>query len=416
MKSGTMQKQYAIRQSLLLGIGIGVVLALVFAAGYFTHDLIKLPLGNSVQAASEGYPLLDEVQGLIDRHFLREQPSYAERQYGAIRGMLAALNDRFTFFIDPPVAASESDALAGTYGGIGAQAKRNATGGVELYPYDDSPALKAGIANGDILTAINGTTLDPALTPDRIDQMLRGEVKDGGGVTLTVQRAATDEEYSVFVPFAVINIPSVTWHALAEDPSIGYLQVTLFTGRTPDELKSAIQGLSSHNVRALVLDLRNNTGGLLQESIQVANAFVPNGPLVFEDGRDKEQVFNAQANAVLTDLPLAVLVNNRTASGAELVAGAIQDTQRGVLVGQKTYGKGTVQQIFPLSDGSSLHVTSAAWLTPNHHALDQVGLTPDVALEADAQGRDVELGEAVRYLVAALQPESATPEATASAG
>lgn len=415
MKLGAMQKHHAIRQSLLLGIGLGIGLALVFAAGFFARDLVSLATGNSAQA-SGGYPLLDEVQGLIDRHFLREQPDYSTRQYAAIRGMLAALNDRFTFFIDPPVAASESDALAGTYGGIGVQAKRNADGLVELYPYADSPALAAGIADGDILLAINGTTLTSTLAQDQIDQMLRGEVKAGSGADLTLRRATDGEEFSVFVPFAVINVPSVTWRALAEDPTIGYVQVSLFTGRTPDELKTALAGLNDRQVRALVLDLRNNTGGLLQESIQVANAFVRSGPLVYEDDKQGEQVFNAQTNAALTDLPLVVLVNNRTASGAELVAGAIQDAGRGVLIGQKTYGKGTVQQIFPLSDGSSLHVTSAEWLTPKHHALDLVGLQPDIPLEADAQGRDVELAAAVHYLetdgqAAAAEMDTATAEA-----
>ncbi len=392
-----------------------MLLALVFGAGFFARDIIRLPLSVSAAASVDGYPLLDEVQALIDKHFLREQPSQIERQYAAIRGMLSSLNDRFTFFIDPPVAASESDALAGTYGGIGVQIKRNEKGEFELYPYADSPAITAGIADGDVLTAINETPLDSAVTQDGIDQMMRGEVKEGSGVQITVTRAATGDNLTVFVPFAVINVPSVTWRVLAEDSSIGYVQVSLFTGRTPVELKNALQDLNSKHVQALVLDLRNNTGGLLQESVQVANAFIGTGPLAFEDDKQNEQVFNAQADALITNLPLTVLVNDHTASGAELVAGALQDDQRGVLIGQKTYGKGTVQQIYPLSDGSSLHITAAAWLTPKKHALDTVGLQPDIPLVPDPQGRDVELGEAVRYLQQKLGSNEATPEATVRA-
>ncbi|MEO8392487.1 MAG: S41 family peptidase [Chloroflexota bacterium] len=408
-----MQKQTArdIGRSLLMGVGIGVLMALIFGAGFFARDVIHLPA--SVAAASgDGYPLLDEVQGLIDRHFLRDQPTATQREYAAIRGMLSSLNDRFTFFIDPPVAASESDALAGTYGGIGVQIKRNEKGGIELYPYNDSPASKAGIADGDVLLAINGTALDSSTAQDAIDQMMRGEVKEGSGVQLTVAHVAGGDNLTVFVPFAVINVPSVTWHMLAEDSSIGYVQVSLFTGRTPDELKTALQDLNSKHVQALVLDLRNNAGGLLQESVEVANAFIGSGPLAFEDAKDGEQAFNAQADALITSLPLTVLVNDHTASGAELVAGALQDDQRGILIGQKTYGKGTVQQIYPLSDGSSLHITAAAWLTPKKHALDQAGLQPDIALVPDAEGRDVELGEAVRYLQQKLGSDEATPEAT----
>jgi len=202
----------------------------------------------------------------------------------------------------------------------------------------------------------------------------------------------------------------VIWRVLPEDTTIGYVQVTRFTGRTPDELKTALADLKTHEVAALVLDLRDNTGGLLQESIEVANAFLGSGPLVYEVNNGGEQVFTADPHGLVTDLPLVVLVNERTASGAELVAGAIQDDHRGILIGQKTFGKGTVQQIFPLSDKSSLHVTAAEWLTPLRHALDTVGLEPDVAMIPDAQGRDVELGEAVRQLEQSIQ-EEATPEA-----
>jgi carboxyl-terminal processing protease len=402
-----------VRRSLLIGIGIGLTLALFFVAGFFARDLINLP--PALVAAEDNYPLLEEVQALLDRHYLREQPSLEARQYAAIRGMLSSLNDRFTFFIDPPVAASESDALAGTYGGIGVQIKRNEAGEIELYPYDDSPAQKAGIVNGDVLLGVTGAALDANTPPDSIDQMLRGEVKDGNGVELIVRRASNGEQFTVFIPFDVINVPSVIWRVLAEDQALGYVQITSFTGRTPDELRTALADLQASGVHGLVLDLRNNTGGLLQESIQVANAFVDSGTLVYEVDKRGERSFEAQADASLTDLPLVVLVNGLTASGAELVAGAIQDDQRGILIGQKTYGKGTVQQIFPLSDESSLHVTSAEWLTPGRHALDTVGLTPDIAMIPDAQGRDVELGEAVRHLERVLANGEAALEVTADA-
>lgn len=388
------------KRSLLLGLVTGVLMALVFAAGYFARDLVPLTSFAGQPLSSESdYPLLDEVQGFIDRNFLREQPAHSVREYAAIRGMLGSLNDRFTFFIDPPVAASESDALAGTYGGIGVQLKRNDQGEIELYPYADSPAERAGLANGDKLRAVNNAELDLTLGQDQVDQMLRGEVGEGSGVEITVERADNSGEFTTFIAFEVINVPSVIWRVLAEVPSIGYIQVTSFTGRTPDELKNAIDDLNSFQVQALVLDLRNNTGGLLQESIQVANAFVGSGPLVYEINKQGENVFNADPDKLLTDLPLAVLVNGYTASGAELVAGAIQDDERGILIGQKTYGKGTVQQIFPLSDQSSLHVTSAEWLTPGRHALDTVGLEPDISMIPDAQGRDVELSEAIRHLL-----------------
>ena len=146
------------------------------------------------------------------------------------------------------------------------------------------------------------------------------------------------------------------------------------------------------------MDLRNNSGGLLQESINVADEFISEGVLVSERDADGERSFYATEGGLATDWPLAILVNQGTASGAELVAGALQDYERGLVYGQKTYGKGTIQQIFPLSDGSSLHITSAEWFTPDGRALSDNGLEPDIAMIPDATGRDVELGEAVRQL------------------
>jgi carboxyl-terminal processing protease len=177
------------------------------------------------------------------------------------------------------------------------------------------------------------------------------------------------------------------------------LQIIRFTGRTPDELTSALTDLDALEVSALILDLRNNSGGLLQESIDVASQFIPaNDVIVYEKSKDSERTFNAAPNGLATDIPMVVLVNQGTASASELVAGAIQDHERGILVGQQTFGKGTVQQIFRLSDSSSIHITSAEWLTPNRRQLENIGLEPNITMIPDVNGRDVELGEAIRYL------------------
>jgi len=389
--------QHDLRRSLLLGVGLGLGLALVFLAGFVFRDVIS-PAPVVFASSGTSYPLLDEVQALIDAHYLRSQPDFSQRQYAAVRGMLGTLDDRYTFFIDPPVAASESDVLAGTYGGIGVQIQRNEAGELALYPFVESPAEKQGIENGDILRAINGVPLDPAQSQDAIDQLLRGEVKADSGVEITVFKPSTGEEFTTFILFDVINVPSVVWRVLAEDERLGYVQVLRFTARTPEELGEAFADLRNSNIVALVLDLRNNTGGLLQESIDVADEFIDSGVIVYERDNEHEQTFNANAGGGWVEFPLIVLVNNLTASGAELVAGAIRDSGRGILIGQTTYGKGTVQQIFSLSDQSSLHITSAEWFTPSRQPLDSIGLTPDVAMIPDPNGRDVELGEAIRRL------------------
>lgn len=394
-------------RSILLGLVCGVGIALIFTAGFFFRELAGLPVRVSASASdADSYPLLDEVQSLLDSHFVREQPDFPTRQYAAVRGMLSALADPYTFFIDPPVAASESDVLAGTYGGIGVQIQRSEAGELVLYPFADSPALAAGIEAGDILRALDGQAVDVTLPQDAIDQMLRGEVRDGNGVEITVDRAATGESFTAFVPFAVINVPSIVWRVLQEDSELGYVQIMRFTSRTPEELITAIEDLRAADITGLVLDLRGNTGGLLQESITVADEFIDTGVIVHERDNTSEQAHNARGGGVAVDIPLAVLINERTASGAELVAGAIQDQSRGILIGTTTYGKGTVQQIFPLTDGSSLHVTSSEWFTPNHQPLDQVGLQPDIPMQPDPNGLDVVLGEAIRQLQDELQLEN----------
>jgi carboxyl-terminal processing protease len=196
----------------------------------------------------------------------------------------------------------------------------------------------------------------------------------------------------------VINVPSVIWRVLEEDERVGYMHVLRFTSRTPDEVRTAIAELSAAGVEGLALDLRNNAGGLLAESIAVADEFLDGGVLAYETNRVGEEVFNAQPGGAGVEYPLVVLVNRGTASGAELVAGALRDRERGILIGQQTYGKGTVQQIYLLADRSSLHVTAAEWFTPARTPLDGEGLEPNIAMIPDENGRDVELGEAVRQL------------------
>jgi carboxyl-terminal processing protease len=383
----------------VLGLGIG----LAFAAGFLLRDVT----GGSLQAlaadpATGGYPLLQEVQTLLDQHYLREQPDPQQREYAAIRGMLSSLSDRYTFFIDPPVAASESDVLAGTYGGIGVEIQRNEAGEIVLTPFEDGPAARAGVQVGDILVAVNGMAVELTMQQDAIDQLLRGEVKADSGVEITTRRRATSEVVTQFILFDVINVPSVIWRVLDEAPTVGYMHVLRFTSRTPEEVRTAMAALSAADIRALVLDLRDNSGGLLAESISVADEFLDAGVLAYERQRSGEQEFPGVPGGVGLGYPLVVLVNSGTASGAELVAGAIQDSERGILIGQVTYGKGTIQQIYTLSDSSSLHVTAAEWLTPDRRQLDGTGLQPEIAMIPDVNGRDVELGEAIRYLSAKL--------------
>ena len=382
--------------TLIRGVLAGIVLSAVFLAGFFLGG--QMPVGAQNSDGRGEFPLLDEARSLLQAHYLRPLPDARTMEHGAIRGYLEVLDDPFTYFVEPPVAQNESDVLAGQYGGIGAQLKLNERGFFVLYPFPEGPATEAGVQDGDILLAVNGEAIAPGTRLDAVERLLRGEVGEGRGVTLTLRRPESEETREIFVPFAVVQVPSVVWRVLAEEPRIGYVQIIRFTARTPDELRTALDELEGQGVEALVLDLRSNSGGLLQEAVEVASEFLDDGVIFYEVTRDGETAKRADPGGKALDQPLAVLVNHGTASAAELVAGALRDHGRGVLIGQQTYGKGSVQYIFRLADESSIHITAAEWFTPNRDPINGVGLVPDISMIPAEDGRDVELGEAIRQL------------------
>ncbi len=377
-----------------------------FFVGFYTRDQV-------VTASAERFPLLAQAEDFVSQYYVRLPPANPQLEYGAIRGMIGALGDKFSFFIDPPVAQSETNVLSGRYGGIGVQIKHDASGYFALYPIPNSPADKAGVQNGDILLAVNGKDVPPTAQADVVDQLLRGEVKPNNGVTFAVRRGSNPPQ-SFTIDFAEIEIPSVIWRVLNEDSTIGYIQLINFTNRTPDELQAAVTGLTAKAVKGIILDVRNNPGGLLDESIKAAGFFLNGGPVVIERTRTTEKVMNAPAGNA-TDLPLVVLINGGTASAAELVAAALHDRGRALLLGQQSYGKGSVQLILELTDKSSMHLTTAEWLPPSRNSLNGVGLKPDVPMIPDQNGRDVELGEAITRLHGLVGAPTFTPIPTITA-
>lgn len=376
------------------------LVGMAFGGGFIMRDVTQAPPQASAQTdAPMNFELLQQVHMLVSQNYVRELPDQTALEYSAIRGYLSTLNDPYTFFNDPPVTSSESDALAGRYGGIGVIVNRNEAGLIELFPYPDSPAARAGILDGDILVAINDVPIDINERLDVIRQMTRGEIKDGAGVRITVRRPDSEEKRTYDILFEEIRVPSVIWRVLQEDASIGYVQITNFTALTPEEFQQAMANLNAANVTALILDLRNNPGGLLKESIDIADEFLNSGTILIEESRASGRVLSeATAGGTATDLPVVVLTNRGTASAAEVVAGAIQANQRGILIGQRTLGKGSVQFIFRLNDGSSIHITASLWLTPTEAPLDGIGLVPNIEMIPDENNRDVELGEAIRQV------------------
>jgi carboxyl-terminal processing protease len=368
-------------------------------AGYALRDYVVNDTPTEQEA--EEFSLYWEVWHRIEEQFYSGVPQDSTATYGAIRGALATLNDPYTIFIEPEPASQEKAQLEGQFGGIGAFVRRDEDGRVILEPMRDQAAQQAGLQNNDILIAIDGEQVLPEMTTDEIILKIRGEV--GTEVVLTVARDGVEGSIDLYVIRAVIETPSAYWRLLEEDPTIGYVQLTAFTERSNEELNDAFDELINQGAKSFILDLRGNGGGLLETAVDVASQFLRDGAVLVEDRKNEgERVYNVRAGGKVLDQPLVVLGDGGTASASEIVVGALQDHKRAVLIGEKTFGKGSVQLIYELSDSSRLHVTVAKWFTPNHNAIDGVGLQPDIEVlitdEDRANGRDPQLARAISYL------------------
>lgn len=375
---------------------IGLLIEAAFVAGLLLAPAL-LPV-SPLTLGRNPAGLYGEAWEAAERSFYGEVPSDTVRTYGAIRGMLQTYNDPYTAFFEPPATQQQSQQLAGKFGGIGSMVRREADGRIVLSPYPDRPAAQAGVQEGDVLVKVNERVITPDMNFDVISQLLRGEV--GTQVTIGVLRQT--QALTFTITRAEIASPSVTWRVLSEAPSIGYVAISIFAQPTRDELVRALDDLRAKGATRLILDLRDNGGGLLDSAVEVASQFL-DGLIVIEarrTGGDRD--FKAAPRGAARDWPLIVLVNGGTASASEIVAGAIQDWQRGKLVGDQTFGKGSVQNVMPLSDGSSLHVTVAQWLTPHRRQITGKGLTPDVMVgrtpDDVAAGRDPQLAAAIAEL------------------
>lgn len=378
-----------------------------FLAGYFTNDYVAFLNGNRSDTAEaavmpEGeLGLFWEGWGLIEQNFIGETPDDTALNYAALRGALTSLEDPYTIFLEPVVRQEEQISLRGNYGGIGAYIQRNEEGEAILLPIPGNPAEAAGILEGDVLIAIDGERVTAEMTSDMIAEIVRGE--KGTTVTLTVIHPGESEAVDVTIERGDILVPSVISRILPDEPTIGYIQLSRFSGESAGEVETAVLALQDQGAESIILDLRGNGGGLLDAAVEIADQFVTEGDLLYQESkREGERIYEATAEAVDADVPLVVLVDRGSASASEILAGALQDLDRATLIGMQTFGKGSVQLVYDLSDGSSIHVTSARWFTPNRHQIDQQGLTPDIVVEPTAEGaesgRDEILERAVGFI------------------
>jgi len=383
--------------SLLLSIAlIGTSFLAGFGTGWF---VLRARQPTPIAGGPEEFELFWEAWEIVEREFYGELPGPQEFTHGAIQGALGSLDDPATILVKPKAAEDQMIELKGIYEGIGAlvgvdKQKRI----VIVAPFDGSPAIQAGIMAGDVILEVDDRVVTGMALEDVV-HLIRGP--RGTKVQLTILREGESESLVFEIIRDRVELVTVAWRVI---DAIGYVRIALFSERTSGELEKALQELRKEEIKGLILDLRNNPGGVFPSAaIEVASQFLEEGIIVYEQDKDgREKPYSVKGGGLATDIPLVVLVNKGSASNSEVVAGAIQDHRRGVLIGEQTFGKGSVQRIHELSDGSGLYVTTAILLTPNRHPIQEEGLTPDIEVpftteDLQAQ-RDPQLERGLEYL------------------
>jgi carboxyl-terminal processing protease len=372
-----------------------LLLALVYTLGYVSND----GGGGSTTRAAEpadppdgdggsgfDYRTLDQIVDILkDDYFARENLDEQLLYEAAIRGLIDSLNDSGTFYID---AQTQRTAVgpSGSFEGIGATVSEQNGAIVIIRPFPGSPAEAAGILSGDIILAVDGESTEGWAVDEAVFR-IRGD--RGTQVTLTVQHLDGTSE-DITITRDEVRVDSVTTEppgGILRDASgnevtdIGYIRISEFTQFTPQEVETAVSDAIENGSRALILDLRVNPGGLLDETVDTADLFLDEGVILIEvDRNDNESFYRARAGGAGVDVPLVVLLDEFSASGAEVLAAALKDNGRATIIGETSFGKGTVNVSQPLRDGGALFVTIRKWLTPAGVQIDGVGISPDIAV------------------------------------
>jgi carboxyl-terminal processing protease len=346
--------------------------------------VLTLSLGGSVASKSadggatyEQLRLFTEVLSIVQNQYVDEVPP-KELIYSAIKGTLRGL-DPHSSFLDPESYREMQVETSGSFGGLGIEITLRDDVLTVVAPIEGTPAHRAGLAPGDRIVKIDGIVTKDMQLADAVKRM-RG--KPGTKVTISVLREGWAEPRDFEIVREQIRVQSVRAHDLGG--GVGYIRVRQFQEQTGHDIEAALDRFVRSGAKALILDLRNNPGGLLTAAVEVAEKFVDDGKLiVYTEGRVRNQNmrFSAHAKKAYTSLPMVVLVNQGSASASEIVAGALQDYGRAVLVGTQTFGKGSVQTIIPLSDGSGLRLTTAKYFTPKGRSIHGKGITPDIVVE-----------------------------------
>lgn len=341
----------------------------------------------------EEFELLYEAYDILQKKYYTDIDEEALVE-GAINGMVDALDDPYSDYMNEEEASSFNEVISSSFEGIGAEITQQDSKIVIVSPIKGTPAEKAGLQANDIIVSVDGTDLTGVSSSEAV-KLIKGE--KGTTVTLVIQRGDAE-------PFTVKlvrdTIPIHTVYAEMLDNGIAQIQLTTFSSSTTDELKAALEEMSSQGMKGLVLDLRGNPGGIMEQAINIANMFVPEGETIFQvetpDGN--RQVYTADGSEKI-DVPIVILVDNGSASASEIVAAAAEESAGITVVGETTYGKGTVQTAQEFADGSNLKYTSAKWLTPDGNWIHEKGIEPNVTVELPAYAQLTYISPDGEYVV-----------------
>ena len=368
--------------------------AVTVAAGFIFMNL-PLPMAVSSPASIFTYKKILQVKNLIDQHYMGDVDEQSLTDYIYV-GMIAGLNDPYSAYYTKEEYELLSEYQNGYYTGIGITVANRVDDNALLITgvVDEGPADKAGVCADDIIKKINGTDADGISATDAASLI---QYSDTDNIELSVYRESTGESFDFTIKKESMEREIVTSEIL--DNNIGKISISSFTGVTEEHFKEALDDMKSKNINGLIIDLRDNGGGLVSSVTNVLRDILPNGVIfstIDKNGNKKETTCNGENEL---EIPLVVLVNGNTASASEIFAGAVQDYQKGTIVGTQTYGKGIVQDVYKLNDGSVIRLTVSHYYTPNGNDIHKKGITPDVIIDQDENsGADEQLKAAIELL------------------
>ncbi len=352
--------------------------------------------------------LFSDAVSIIRTDYVEEKKS-KDIIYGALKGMLASL-DPYSQFMDPDTYNEMKVETEGEFGGIGIEITLKDDLLTIISPIDDTPAYKAGLKAGDKIVKIDGAITKDLTLIDAVKK-LRG--KPGTDVNIIVLREADKKLLEFTITRAIIKIASIKRAEMLE-PGIGYIRLTEFQENTPKDLSEALKKLEAENLKGLVLDIRNNPGGLLDVAVDVGGKFIQEGKVIVSTkGRVEAQniEFKSKNKNKHLDYPMVVLINGGSASASEIVAGALQDYKRAILLGTKSFGKGSVQTVVPMSDGSAVRLTTSKYFTPKGRSIHGEGIMPDIVVEYEERSpKDKEVDKETALLEKIMEGKEKTPE------